>query len=66
MDLVAIPDFSLGAMENWGLIMFQEKRLLFKQGESGATEAEDILLIIADELAHQWFGNLVTMEWWNE
>ena len=66
MDLVAIPDFSLGAMENWGLIMFQEKRLLFKQGESGATEAENILLIIAHELAHQWFGNLVTMEWWNE
>ena len=66
MDLVAIPDFSLGAMENWGLIMFQEKLLLFKQGESGATEAENILLIIAHELAHQWFGNLVTMEWWNE
>jgi len=65
MDLVAIPDF-IGGMENWGLIIFQEKKLLFKYGETGAAEAEDIVLIIAHELAHQWFGNLVTMEWWSE
>jgi aminopeptidase N len=65
MDLVAIPDF-MGGMENWGLIIFEEKKLLFKPKESGATGAEDIVLIIAHELAHQWFGNLVTMEWWSE
>jgi len=66
MDLVAMPDYLGGAMENWGLIIFQEKKIIFKHGESGAAEAENILLTIAHELAHQWFGNLVTMEWWNE
>jgi aminopeptidase N len=66
MDLVAVPDFSAGAMENWGLITFRETALLFKDGESGISDREKIVTTIAHELAHQWFGNLVTMEWWTE
>ena len=66
MDLVAIPDFSAGAMENWGLITFRETSLLFKEGESGISDRENIVTTVAHELAHQWFGNLVTMEWWTE
>ncbi len=66
MDLVAIPDFSAGAMENWGLITFRETNLLFKEGESGISARENVVTTVAHELAHQWFGNLVTMEWWTE
>jgi aminopeptidase N len=66
MDLVAVPDFSAGAMENWGLITFRETALLFKKGGSSISDKEKIVSNIAHELAHQWFGNLVTMEWWTE
>ena len=66
MDFVAVPDFSAGAMENWGLITFRETALLFKDGESGISDREKIVTTIAHELAHQWFGNLVTMDWWTE
>ena len=66
MDLVAVPDFSAGAMENWGLITFRETAMLFKKGESAISDREKVVSNIAHELAHQWFGNLVTMEWWTE
>ena len=66
MDLVAIPDFSAGAMENWGLITFRETAMLFKEGGSAFSDREKVISNIAHELAHQWFGNLVTMEWWTE
>ncbi|XP_029019015.1 leucyl-cystinyl aminopeptidase isoform X2 [Betta splendens] len=65
LDLVAIPDFLAGAMENWGLITFRETSLLVGK-QSSALEKQLVTYIIAHELAHQWFGNLVTMCWWND
>ncbi|KAJ7335751.1 hypothetical protein JRQ81_013692 [Phrynocephalus forsythii] len=65
-DLVAIPDFQSGAMENWGLTTYRESALLYDTEKSSATSRLGITLIVAHELAHQWFGNLVTMEWWND
>ncbi|XP_030647207.1 endoplasmic reticulum aminopeptidase 1b [Chanos chanos] len=65
-DLAAIPDFQSAAMENWGLTTYQETALLFDPKKSSASDKLGITMIIAHELAHQWFGNLVTMEWWND
>ncbi|XP_055968445.1 leucyl-cystinyl aminopeptidase [Sorex fumeus] len=66
LDLVAIPDFEAGAMENWGLITFREETLLCDNSTSSVADRKLITKIIAHELAHQWFGNLVTMQWWND
>uniref|UniRef100_A0AAY4B5N0 Aminopeptidase n=1 Tax=Denticeps clupeoides TaxID=299321 RepID=A0AAY4B5N0_9TELE len=66
LDEIALPDLGPGAMENWGLITYRESALLFVEGVSSETNKEWIATIIAHELAHQWFGNLVTMNWWNE
>uniref|UniRef100_A0A674NZY2 Aminopeptidase n=1 Tax=Takifugu rubripes TaxID=31033 RepID=A0A674NZY2_TAKRU len=65
LDLVAIPDFLAGAMENWGLITFRETSLLVGK-QSSLLEKQVVASVIAHELAHQWFGNLVTMRWWND
>lgn len=65
-DLAAIPDFQSGAMENWGLTTYRETALLFDPEKSSASDKLGITKVIAHELAHQWFGNLVTMEWWND
>ncbi|XP_044518614.1 endoplasmic reticulum aminopeptidase 1 [Gracilinanus agilis] len=65
-DLAAIPDFQSGAMENWGLTTYRESGLLYDTKKSSASSKLWITMIIAHELAHQWFGNLVTMEWWND
>ncbi|XP_067838978.1 endoplasmic reticulum aminopeptidase 1-like isoform X1 [Heptranchias perlo] len=65
-DLAAIPDFQSGAMENWGLTTYRESALLYNPEISSASVKLWITMIIAHELAHQWFGNLVTMEWWND
>src|SRR3989344_2411266 len=64
-DFIAIPDFSSGAMENWGAITFREIVLLGDEKTSVANK-EYIAEVIAHELAHQWFGNLVTMKWWDD
>lgn len=66
LDLVAIPDFSAGAMENWGLITYRETDLLVREGNSSTIDYQNVAFIIAHEMAHQWFGNLVTMEWWDD
>ncbi|XP_003920780.1 endoplasmic reticulum aminopeptidase 2 isoform X1 [Saimiri boliviensis] len=66
LDLIAIPDFGSGAMENWGLITYKETSLLFDPKASSASDKLWVTRVIAHELAHQWFGNLVTMEWWND
>ncbi|KAL6107369.1 uncharacterized protein ACO6RY_11025 [Pungitius sinensis] len=63
---IALPDLRAPAMENWGLVTYQEGRLLYEEGVSSLLHKEDIASIIAHELAHQWFGNLVTMKWWND
>ncbi|XP_056314489.1 leucyl-cystinyl aminopeptidase isoform X2 [Danio aesculapii] len=65
LDLVAIPDFLAGAMENWGLITFRETTLLVGN-QSSPFDKQLVTSVIAHELAHQWFGNLVTMRWWND
>ncbi|XP_072939414.1 aminopeptidase N-like [Epargyreus clarus] len=66
LDLIAIPDFSSDAMENWGLITFRETTLLFDEKESVPRDKQNVAIDIAHELAHQWFGNLVTMRWWTD
>jgi len=65
-DMIAIPDFSAGAMENWGLITYRESALLYQEGVSSLTDKEYVAIVVAHELAHQWFGDLVTMEWWTD
>ncbi|XP_066507642.1 endoplasmic reticulum aminopeptidase 1 [Hoplias malabaricus] len=65
-DLAAIPDFQSGAMENWGLTTYRESGLLFDPERSSTSVKLGITKVIAHELAHQWFGNLVTMKWWND
>ncbi|XP_048359352.1 endoplasmic reticulum aminopeptidase 1 [Sphaerodactylus townsendi] len=65
-DLAAIPDFQSGAMENWGLTTYRETALIYDPEKSSASSKLMITMIVAHELAHQWFGNLVTMEWWND
>uniref|UniRef100_A0A673MHX7 Aminopeptidase n=1 Tax=Sinocyclocheilus rhinocerous TaxID=307959 RepID=A0A673MHX7_9TELE len=65
-DLAAIPDFQSGAMENWGLSTYRESGLLFDPEKSSSSDKLGITKVIAHELAHQWFGNLVTMQWWND
>jgi len=65
-DLIAIPDFGAGAMENWGLITYRETSLLCKEDETSAAAVQWVAIVVAHELAHQWFGNLVTMYWWND
>ena len=64
LDLIAIPDFAAGAMENWGAITYRETALLIDPDHSAASAKQRVALVIAHELAHQWFGNLVTMDWW--
>ncbi len=64
LDMIAIPDFSSGAMENWGAITYRESALLVDEKHSSASNKQWVALVIAHEIAHQWFGNLVTMEWW--
>ncbi|KAF1499539.1 Endoplasmic reticulum aminopeptidase 1, partial [Eudyptula minor novaehollandiae] len=65
-DLAAIPDFQSGAMENWGLTTYRESALLYDPEKSSASSKLRVTMVIAHELAHQWFGNLVTMEWWDD
>lgn len=65
-DHVALPDFSSGAMENWGLITYRESCLLADPELTPESSRRFIATVIAHELSHQWFGNLVTMSWWND
>lgn len=62
LDLIAIPDYSAGAMENWGLITFRQTALLYDPNQSSAADKQRVAVVVAHELAHQWFGNLVTMK----
>lgn len=65
-DHVALPDFSSGAMENWGLITYRESALLADPALTSQSSRELITTVIAHETSHQWFGNLVTMRWWDD
>ncbi|XP_063900761.1 puromycin-sensitive aminopeptidase-like [Zophobas morio] len=66
VDMIAISDFSAGAMENWGLITYRETALLIDEATSSLASKQRVAYVVAHELAHQWFGNLVTMAWWND
>ena len=66
MDIIAVPDFAVGAMENWGAITFRETEMLGSWGKTSMATIQRIATVVAHELSHQWFGNLVTMEWWND
>ena len=65
LDLVAIPDFSSGAMENWGLLIFRMAELLMNPSECTLAKKKRIIEVVMHELSHQWFGNLVTMKYWD-
>jgi alanyl aminopeptidase len=66
LDLVAVPDFAAGAMENVGLITFREWLLLIDEADATENQYRAFAYVMAHELAHQWFGNLVTMPWWDD
>lgn len=65
-DLLAVHEFTHGAMENWGLITYRTTAVLFDEETSESAYKTRVVYVVAHELAHQWFGNLVTMDWWNE
>ncbi|KAG9243459.1 peptidase family M1-domain-containing protein [Calycina marina] len=65
MDMIAIPDFAAGAMENWGLVTYRVVDIMYDEKTSGASTKERIAETVQHELAHQWFGNLVTMDFWD-
>jgi len=66
MDMVAVPDFYIGAMENWGLLTFRETALLFHPSDGTVRSKQYVSILVAHEIAHQWFGNLVSIEWWDQ
>jgi tricorn protease interacting factor F2/3 len=65
LHLISVPDYAAGAMENWGAITFRERYIQATKDTSAATLSA-IDEVVAHELAHQWFGDLVTMKWWND
>ncbi len=65
LDLIAIPDFAFGAMENLGAVTFRETALLVDPGTASQPELERVCDVVCHEIAHMWFGDLVTMKWWN-
>ncbi len=65
-DMIALPDFASGAMENWGCVTYREQCMLVDERHTSLTTKQFAGLVVAHELAHQWFGNLVTMEWWTD
>lgn len=64
LHMVALPDFPSGAMENWGLLTYKETNLLYDENHSPINNKETIRNVIAHEISHQWFGNLVSPQWW--
>jgi len=65
-DMVALPDFASGAMENWGCITYREQCMLVDPNNTSLATKQYVAMVVAHELAHQWFGNLVTMRWWTD
>jgi aminopeptidase N/puromycin-sensitive aminopeptidase len=65
LDMVAIPDFEAGAMENFGCITYRETDLLIDEKTASIRAKENVAEVVAHEMAHQWFGDLVTMQWWD-
>ena len=66
LDLIALPDFAAGAMENTGAITFRDQDLLLDEKQAPTSAKKEIAGVVAHEMAHQWFGDLVTMAWWDD
>mmetsp|Transcript_27434 Transcript_27434/g.64303 ORF Transcript_27434/g.64303 Transcript_27434/m.64303 type:complete len:894 (-) Transcript_27434:208-2889(-) len=66
LDMVAIPEFAAGAMENWGLVTYRDVDLLIDPETASNSQKQRVCSVVSHELAHQWFGNLVTMAWWDD
>jgi puromycin-sensitive aminopeptidase len=66
LDMIAVPDFAAGAMENWGAVTYRETAILVDEKNSSLATKQWTAMVVAHELAHQWFGNLVTMGWWTD
>lgn len=66
LDMIAVPDFAAGAMENWGAVTYRETAVLVDEKNSSLATKQWTAMVVAHELAHQWFGNLVTMGWWTD
>ena len=66
LDMIALPDFASGAMENWGCVTYRESCMLVDPENTSLPAKQYVAMVVAHELAHQWFGNLVTMEWWTD
>lgn len=66
LDMLAIPNFAAGAMENWGLVTFRVNALLIDPKNSSSATKQRVAIVVAHEINHMWFGNLVTMEWWTQ
>lgn len=65
-DMIALPDFASGAMENWGCITYRDQTLLVDPDNTSLGMKQYVAMVVAHELTHQWFGNLVTMKWWTD
>eukprot|EP00560_Eucampia_antarctica_P008788 CAMPEP_0197828290 /NCGR_PEP_ID=MMETSP1437-20131217/4888_1 /TAXON_ID=49252 ORGANISM="Eucampia antarctica, Strain CCMP1452" /NCGR_SAMPLE_ID=MMETSP1437 /ASSEMBLY_ACC=CAM_ASM_001096 /LENGTH=878 /DNA_ID=CAMNT_0043429459 /DNA_START=39 /DNA_END=2672 /DNA_ORIENTATION=- len=66
LDMVAIPEFAMGAMENWGLVTYRQVDLCIDPNKASNSQKQRVCTVVTHELAHQWFGNLVTMAWWDD
>lgn len=65
LDMICITEFAMGAMENWGLVTYREVDLMIDEMKASSQQKQRVAIVVAHELAHQWFGNLVTMSWWD-
>jgi len=65
LDMICITEFAMGAMENWGLVTYRETALMIDEEKASSQAKQRVAIVVAHELAHQWFGNLVTMGWWD-
>ena len=65
LDMVALPDFEAGAMENFGCITYRETDLLVSEKKGDIPQKKRVAVVVAHEMAHQWFGDMVTMQWWD-
>lgn len=65
LDMICITEFAMGAMENWGLVTYREVALMIDEAKASPQAKQRVAIVVAHELAHQWFGNLVTMDWWD-
>ena len=66
LDIIALPDFAAGAMENTAAITYREEFLLINEKTASVDQRKTVVDVLAHEMAHQWFGDLVTMKWWND